>query len=89
VPAKDRGESHRPLVPEIQVPALRTLLRFTALTNTLGMAGSAAFMFGGVYFAMRGPSALATPLFAAAVVAWLALTTSSYLLRSVEREGPR
>jgi hypothetical protein len=74
---------------KFKCPHCGTPLRFTALTNVLGMAGSAAFMFAGIYFAMRGSSALAAPLFAAAVVAWLVLTTSSYLLRGVERDGPR
>jgi len=74
---------------KFKCPHCGVTLRFTALTNTLGVAGSAAFMFAGIHLAMRGVGALTTPLFATAAVAWLLLTASSYLLRAVERDGPR
>jgi hypothetical protein len=55
----------------------------------LGIAGACAFMFAGIYLAMRGTSALSTPLFAATAVAWIGLTAGSYLLGGVERDSPR
>jgi hypothetical protein len=59
-------------------------LRFNRSTNLFGLVGSLAFMFAGIYVAMRGTSALGTPLFAAAAGAWILLTAASYFLRGIE-----
>jgi len=64
-------------------------LRFNGHTNLLGVVGSIAFMFGAMYLAMRGTSALATPIFQGAAATWIALTAASYLLRGVERDAGR
>ena len=71
---------------KFKCPHCGARLRFTTHTNLLGVVGSIAFMFAAMYLAMRGTSALATPVFQGAAATWILLTTASYLLRGVERD---
>jgi len=71
---------------KFKCPHCGARLRFTTHTNLLGVVGPIAFMFAAMYLAMRGTSALATPVFQGAAATWILLTTASYLLRGVERD---
>ena len=69
---------------KFQCPHCRGALRFSATTNTMGLASSVGF-FMMIWALVMGRSPIAQTVAIAAGAAWLALMGLSYVLRGIEK----